>query len=165
MEKLLRHKIHLLTQQPGTCSSSKFSELQRQMIAVTFSIRHQRCIPVSVIVPFWEIHNFWQLKINNVLSNKQLTPAAVWLITSRLLKRRRRVLIGKKKTTRSRWKNNCSTASACLGPIQKSEDEEMWELWKSWRGSIHFSEKWCLEEHEGEEILGMRKHFFFLAHN
>lgn len=97
MEKLLRHKIHLLTQQPGTCSSSKFSELQRQMIAVTFSIRHQRCIPVSVIVPFWEIHNFWQLKINNVLSNKQLTPAAVWLITSRLLKRRRQVLIGKKK--------------------------------------------------------------------
>lgn len=39
---------------------------------------------------------------------------------------------------------------------------------KSWRGSIHFSKKWCLEEHEGEGILaysGDEEALFILAHN
>lgn len=82
---------------------------------------------MSVIVPFWEIHNFWQLKINNVLSNKQLTPAAVWLITSRLLKRRRQALIEKKKKNEEPMEKQLQHYF-CLGQIQKSEDEEMWKL-------------------------------------
>lgn len=48
------------------------------------------------ILPFGEIHKFWQPKINNVLSDKQLTPAFVWLITNSLFKCRCRIQVGKK---------------------------------------------------------------------
>lgn len=141
----------------GSCSLSKFNDVQHHMIAVTFSVRHKRCIPVLVILPFWEIHNFWQLKINNVLSNKQLTWALVWLITNSLLKCRCQLLMGKKEKKTEPMKN--LQHNFCFGPIQ-TNSVRRGDAVNLGRAQIYNPQKrrWCKQNVRGfGDILEMRK--------